>query len=149
MPIVQELANVRSTPTHPFEPWLGHASQLIVWHVEPGIDAGISPDGALEPHELAHPARLPSLSAMSSWYSPFPVQSGPLRLVVLEAPMSDPEDVAPVPTNPTTQALAELVARRKAALAQAAKGGPRGGARESERFAAARSASKSKPALRK
>ena len=44
-----------------------------------------------------------------------------------------------------TQILAELVARRRAA----ATGAPRGGKRESEWSAAARSASKSKPALRK
>lgn len=47
----------------------------------------------------------------------------------------------------STEILAALVARRKAG------GGPvevgRGGARESERTAAARSAAKSKPALRK
>jgi len=63
--------------------------------------------------------------------------------------MSDPQDAPPGPSKSSTSALAELVAQRKAALAQAAKGGPRGGARESERSAAARSASKSKPALRK
>ena len=64
--------------------------------------------------------------------------------------MSDPKDPPP-PEQPrsATEALAELVARRKAALAQTAKSGPRGGPRESERSAAARSASKSKPALRK
>jgi hypothetical protein len=60
-------------------------------------------------------------------------------------PTNAPED-AP---KPITAALAELVARRKASLAQTAKNGPRGGARESERSAAARSASKSKPAMRK
>jgi hypothetical protein len=53
------------------------------------------------------------------------------------------------PPKSTTEALAELVARRKAALAQTATRGPRGGLRESERAAAANSASKSKPALRK
>ena len=59
--------------------------------------------------------------------------------------MSDQADTP----KTATQALAELVAKRKAALAESAKGGPRGGLRESERAAAARSASKSKPALRK
>jgi len=44
-----------------------------------------------------------------------------------------------------TQVLADLVARRKAART----GGPPGAGRESERAAAARSAAKSKPALRK
>lgn len=63
--------------------------------------------------------------------------------------MSDPADASPGAPKTTTEALAELVARRKAALVQAAKDGPRGGQRDSERFAAARSASKSKPALRK
>ncbi len=63
--------------------------------------------------------------------------------------MSSPPDDPPSSPKPATAALAELVARRKAALAQAAKSGPRGGAREPERFAAARSASKSKPAMRK
>jgi hypothetical protein len=47
-----------------------------------------------------------------------------------------------------TQTLAELVARRKAAQAAGTHGEP-GGRRQSERAAAARSASKSKPALRK
>ncbi len=46
-----------------------------------------------------------------------------------------------------TLALAELVARRKAALGQTPTA--LGGRRESERAAAARSASKSKPAMRK
>jgi hypothetical protein len=63
--------------------------------------------------------------------------------------MSDPTDDFSGSPKSTTEALAELVARRKATLAQAAKSGPRGGPRESERSAAARSASKSKPALRK
>ena len=49
------------------------------------------------------------------------------------------------PKKSSTQVLAELVARRKALAAGVAHGG----ARESERDAAARSASKSKPALRK
>ena len=62
--------------------------------------------------------------------------------------MSSSADDIPQP-KPATAALAELVAKRKAALAQAAGKGPRGGAKESERSAAARSASKSKPALRK
>jgi hypothetical protein len=62
--------------------------------------------------------------------------------------MSDQNnDDAPKDPKSATQALAELVAKRKAAAA--AKDGPRGGARESERAAAARSASKSKPAMRK
>jgi hypothetical protein len=63
--------------------------------------------------------------------------------------MSDPADTPPGPPKSTTEALAELVAKRKAALAQTAKSGPRGGSREPERAAAARSASKSKPAMRK
>jgi hypothetical protein len=62
--------------------------------------------------------------------------------------MSNPANDPPPPKS-ATKALAELVANRKAALARAANGRPRGGAQESERAAAARSASKSKPALRK
>jgi hypothetical protein len=46
----------------------------------------------------------------------------------------------------STQILAALVAQRKAAGGRPARAG---GARESERDAAARSAAKSKPALRK
>lgn len=58
--------------------------------------------------------------------------------------MSDiPEDAAT--QKSATQILAELVARRKAAGARH----PGAVGRESERAAAARSASKSKPALRK
>lgn len=60
--------------------------------------------------------------------------------------MTNPPQDAP---KPITQTLAELVAQRKAAQAQTAKSGPRGGARVSEQVAAARSASKSKPAMRK
>jgi hypothetical protein len=55
---------------------------------------------------------------------------------------------APIPKTPT-QALAELVARRKAAAGEAAGKHAYPGTRQSERAAAARSASKSKPALRK
>lgn len=68
---------------------------------------------------------------------------------MLCSPMTDPEHNRGDARPSITESLAELVARRKAALAQAAKGGPRGGMRESENAAAARSASKSKPALRK
>ena len=63
--------------------------------------------------------------------------------------MSNPTDDSSNPPKSPTEALAELVARRKAALAQGGKGGPRQGLRQSERAAAASSASKSKPALRK
>jgi hypothetical protein len=55
------------------------------------------------------------------------------------------DDTAP---KSATQTLAELVARRKAAQGAGANAGP-GGRRQSERAAAARSASKSKPAMRK
>jgi len=47
------------------------------------------------------------------------------------------------------QTLAELVARRKAQAGAAWTGALQRGVRQSERAAAARSASKSKPALRK
>jgi len=47
-----------------------------------------------------------------------------------------------------TQTLAELVARRKAANGDGSPAGGMGGRKQSERAAAARSASKSKPALR-
>jgi hypothetical protein len=63
--------------------------------------------------------------------------------------MTEPADDPPAQPRSTTEALAALVERRKAALAQTAKSGPRGGSREPERAAAARSASKSKPAMRK
>lgn len=54
---------------------------------------------------------------------------------------SDPPD-----PSEATKRLAALVAKRKGAKLPA---GPKGGARESERSAAARSAARSKPALRK
>ena len=64
--------------------------------------------------------------------------------------MDDPHDGsrnAPDSQKSATQVLAELVARRKAAAGPAAKSlGPY---RQSERAAAARSASKSKPAMKK
>ena len=63
--------------------------------------------------------------------------------------MTEPKDAPPGSPKTPTEALAELVAKRTAALALAAKSGPRGGLRESERSAAARSASKSKPAMSK
>jgi hypothetical protein len=63
--------------------------------------------------------------------------------------MSEPADDLAATPRSTTETLSALLAQRKAALAQAGKSGPRGGTRESERAAAARSASKSKPALRK
>ena len=47
------------------------------------------------------------------------------------------------------QSLAEVVARRKAAMAEGGSNPFQGGRRQAERAAAARSASKSKPALRK
>ena len=60
--------------------------------------------------------------------------------------MSDPENMAAAQKS-ATQVLAELVARRKANGSPAAKSlGPH---RQSERAAAARSASKSKPAMKK
>ena len=52
-------------------------------------------------------------------------------------------------SSPATQKLAELVARRKASGEAAAGGKPGQGLKGAERAAAARSASKSKPALRK
>jgi hypothetical protein len=60
--------------------------------------------------------------------------------------MNDKDPVAPREMS-STETLAALVARRKAARA-GANGTPLGG-RESERAAAARSAAKSKPAPRK
>ena len=60
--------------------------------------------------------------------------------------MNDPQD-APDAQKSATQVLADLVARRKAAAGPAAKSlGPH---RQAERAAAARSASKSKPAMKK
>ena len=63
--------------------------------------------------------------------------------------MSDPADSPPGQPKSATETLAALVAKRKAALVEGARNGPRGGARQSERAAAARSASKSKPAMKK
>lgn len=64
--------------------------------------------------------------------------------------MSDPKSKSPDAPSSITATLAEVLERRKAALVQSGKGAPRGGAmRQFERAAAARSASKSKPALRK
>ena len=57
-----------------------------------------------------------------------------------EAPLSEKKS--------PTEILAALVARRKAGRGGAPDAGP-GGQRQSERAAAARSAAKSKPALRK
>ena len=60
--------------------------------------------------------------------------------------MDDPQD-GPTTSKSATQVLAELVARRKAAARSPAKSsGPH---RLDERAAAARSASKSKPAMKK
>jgi hypothetical protein len=56
-------------------------------------------------------------------------------------------DDAPNTPKSATETLAALVARRKAAVG--APGAKPGGGRETERAAAARSAAKSKPALRK
>ena len=53
------------------------------------------------------------------------------------------------PPKTATETLAELVARRKAKAGQTNWGAAAGGLRGQERAAAARSASKSKPALRK
>ncbi|WP_174301233.1 hypothetical protein [Caulobacter sp. S45] len=60
--------------------------------------------------------------------------------------MQDPPDDGAAPKS-ATQVLAELVARRKAASHPAAKS--QGPHRQAERAAAARSASKSKPAMKK
>ena len=62
--------------------------------------------------------------------------------------MSDPEVIQTPPLTPA-QKLAELVARRKATAGEAGWGGGAGGRREAERSAAARSASKSKPAMKR
>ena len=49
MAIVQKLANIRSAAAHPFKPWLGEPSQLIVGPGKPSANAGISLNGAREP----------------------------------------------------------------------------------------------------
>ena len=69
---------------------------------------------------------------------------GPWRAMGLG--MNDSEDVSP-PSRSATQVLADLVARKSAAGRSAAQA--RGDGRQSERAAAARSASKSKPAMKK
>ena len=57
------------------------------------------------------------------------------------------------PNSPTektpAEKLAEILARRKTANAAGGWGGASGGRRDAERSAAARSASKSKPAMKK
>ena len=53
------------------------------------------------------------------------------------------------PPKTATEKLAELLAQRKAKAAQTSFGAATGGPRQHERAAAARSFSKSKPALRK
>lgn len=68
--------------------------------------------------------------------------------------MTDEHDPGAEPAKPAaqasaTQALADLVARRKAAGGAGAPGPGGSGRKQSERAAAARSASKSKPAVRK
>lgn len=60
--------------------------------------------------------------------------------------MSPPDDE---PALRPSEKLAALVAQRKAAAGQGAAGAHPGGRKGSERAAAARSASKSKPAMRK
>ena len=65
MAIVQKLANVRSATAHLFKPWLGDPSQLVIGLGKPNVNAGVSPNGAWEPQELAHQARLPALPVMS------------------------------------------------------------------------------------
>ncbi|WP_158915659.1 hypothetical protein [Caulobacter sp. S45] len=61
--------------------------------------------------------------------------------------MSDQNDQPEKKT--ATQTLAELVARRKAGAGNAGSQGFGAGKRQDERAAAARSAAKSKPAMRK
>ena len=66
----------------------------------------------------------------------------------MRPPMSDDTDNQSKKTP--AQTMAELVARRRAALGDGGPAGANGGGRrQAERAAAARSASKSKPALRK
>jgi hypothetical protein len=62
--------------------------------------------------------------------------------------MTQSDDTKAAPQTPTEK-LAALVAQRKAKAAGAHWAGGAGGLRGQERVAAARSASKSKPALRK
>lgn len=57
MAVVQKLANVRAATTHPLEPRLTDPSQLVVGLGEPGVDAGVSPDGGRETEEFAHGIR--------------------------------------------------------------------------------------------
>jgi hypothetical protein len=68
-------------------------------------------------------------------------------LAVVEGGMNDPT-TKPSDKKSATEILAALVAQRKAAGGQGGHAGREGG-RENERAAAARSAAKSKPALRK
>ncbi len=64
-------------------------------------------------------------------------------------PSDDIKTPPPSPPQTPTEKLAALVAQRKAKAAEVNRGGMAGGLRGQERVAAARSASKSKPALRK
>jgi hypothetical protein len=49
MAVVQKLANVGSASAHPFKPWLGDPSQLVVRLGKPSVNVGVSPNGAREP----------------------------------------------------------------------------------------------------
>src|SRR5665213_4266714 len=65
MAIVQKLANVRAATAHLFKPWLGDPSHLFIGLGKPSLDAGVSPNGAREPEEIAHRTRLPAWLLMS------------------------------------------------------------------------------------
>jgi len=60
MAVVQKLANVGPAAAHLFKPWLGEPSQLVIRLGKPGVDAGVSLNGAREPQELAHRSSLPA-----------------------------------------------------------------------------------------
>jgi hypothetical protein len=45
MTVVQNLANVRPTATHLFEPRLGEAAHRVIGLGKPGVDVGVAPNG--------------------------------------------------------------------------------------------------------
>ena len=70
--IVQQLANVRATIAHALEPWLGHPTRRVSGGGEPGVDAGVAPHGAGEPHQLFHRGILARELTMSRLPRPGP-----------------------------------------------------------------------------
>ena len=65
MAVVKKLANVSPASAHFVEPSPGELSQLVVGLRKPVSDRLVSPDGAREPEEIAHPPILSRLRNMA------------------------------------------------------------------------------------